>query len=325
MSEITTAVGSKENAAEDIQALARKWYDNPEIIVVTGKDIKHTVSEKVSALFVQENLVLVLLDPEQGLIDEMRGHLEVLREKIRIMVYLTAGLPDPQRPPEGNVVRLEQDKKKRVEERVRAFIRRYEKKMTDQAFQLLKERIRDESVLESELMKLVNYVGDRKEIKSKDVTAVVTETHEETMFTLFDAFLKKDKKDVLSILDNLLANMNIPKEKALLAIQSFLVRQVRLLLQGKDMEEVFKSSSEFAAFSKTLRKWVESIDMKPGDKRQYLPFQKPYYAFKLSKTGQKVSGQMLLRLLDNLAAFDVHVKSGTRFGRVRLEIGLLEG
>jgi DNA polymerase III delta subunit len=173
-------------------------------------------------------------------------------------------------------------------------------------------------------MKLVNYVGDRKEIKSKDILAVVTETHEETMFALIDAFLKKDKKEALIVLDNLLANMNIPEDKALLAIQSFLVRQLRLLLHGKDMEEVFKTSSEFAVFSKTLHKWAESVEVKPGDKRQYLPFQKPYYASKLSKTSQKVSKGMLLSFFETLAALEVHVKRGTQYGRIRMESGLLE-
>jgi hypothetical protein len=143
MNDITVAVGLKDNIVEDIHTLAGKWFTNPEILLVTGKEIKQTVTENASALFIPENLVLVLLDPERELIEEIRGNLEALKEKIHIIIYSTTGLPDGQRPMDGNVVRPEQDTKKRIEERVRSFIRRYEKKMTDQAFQLLKARIRD--------------------------------------------------------------------------------------------------------------------------------------------------------------------------------------
>jgi DNA polymerase III delta subunit len=242
-----------------------------------------------------------------------------LKERTHIIVYLTAPPSEGHKLIEGRTVVMEQKKERRIEERVRSFIRKYEKKMTHEAFRLLLDRIRDESVLESELTKLVTYVGDRRDIKSRDILAVGAQTHEESLISLFDALAKKDKKEAIAIFENLLLNgFNI------LAIHSFLVKQIRLLLQAKDMEEIFKASPEYGVFAKTFGKWKEGMELKPLEKKHYLPFQKPYYAFNLSKTSQRMSKKDLLAFFDMLAQFDVRVKSGTKHDRAFLEYGLID-
>lgn len=316
--EIIIAIGSKENMAEDIQALSRQMVDDPLVTVVAAKEAKNAVIEKASALFIEGNSVLVLVDPDRGLVHDMRRQLHLLRERIQVILYLSSPPSDDHRLIEGRTVVMEQKKERRIEERVRNFIRKYEKKMTHEAFRLLLDRIRDESVLESELIKLVNYVGDRRDIRSKDILAVVAETHEESLISLFEALARKDKGEAIAIFENLLLNgFNI------LAIHSFLVKQIRLLLQAKDMEEIFRASPEFAIFAKTFGKWKEGMDLKPLDKRQYLPFQKPYYAFNLSKTSQGMSRKDLMSFFDMLAEFDVRIKSGTKHDRALLECGLI--
>jgi DNA polymerase III delta subunit len=319
MKDITIAIGKKENIMEDTYTLARKWVDNPEIVIVTGKDIKNVVIENASALFIGENLVLVLLDPERALIEEMKEQLQALKERIHIIIYTTAKLQGVYKPIEGNTVIMEGNIEKRIEDRVRNFIRKYKKKMTHEGLKLLTKRIKDESILEPELMKLVNYVGDRKEIKSKDVLSIVTETHEENLTALFEALASTDKKETLYIFENLLLN-----GLHILAIHSYLVRQVRLLLQAKDMEEVFKAGSEYDIFLKTFHKWKESLEFKPSEKKHYLPYQNPYFAYKLSKTSQKISRKDLIAFLDTLVAFDINVKRGTKYDRIHMEHGLLE-
>jgi len=319
MKDITIAIGKKENITEDIYTLAREWVDNPEIVIVTGKDIKNVVIEKASTLFIGDNLVLVLLDPERALIEEMKEQLQALKERIHIIIYTTAKPQGVYKPIEGNTVIMERNIEKRIEDRVRNFIRKYKKKMTHEGLKLLTERIKDESILESELMKLVNYVGDRKEIKSKDVLSIVTETHEENLAALFDALASTDKKETLYIFENLLLN-----GLHILAIHSYLVRQVRLLLQAKDMEEVFKAGSEYDIFLKTFHKWKESLELKPSEKKHYFPYQNPYFAYKLSKTSQKISRKDLIAFFDTLTAFDINVKRGTKYDRIHMEHGLLE-
>jgi DNA polymerase III delta subunit len=243
----------------------------------------------------------------------------VLKERIRVIIYLTAPPSDGHKLIEGKTIVMEQKKERRIEERVRMLIRKYDKKMTHQALHLLTTRIKDESIIDMEVMKIVCYVGERTDIKSKDILAVGTETHEDSLIGLFDAFAKKDKKKTLEIFENLLEN-----GLHVLAIHSFLVRQTRLLLHAKDMEEVFTASPDYPTFSKTFAKWKDNPDLKPSEKRHYLPFQKPYYAFNLSKTSEQISKQDLLAFFDMLAALDVAIKSGgTKHERVLLEEGLI--
>jgi DNA polymerase III delta subunit len=319
MKDITTIIGTKENITEDIRTFSEKLTDNPEILIATKKDIKDKVIEQSSALFVENNIVLVLLDPEMGILEEIQKHLVLLKEKIHIIIYLTAPVSGNQNPIECTTIVIKKDKEKRFRDRVLSSLKKYNKVMTDKGFKLFRERVTDESMLETELMKLINYVGANKEIKSGDVKTIVTETHEENLLNFFDVIAQTDKKEMLNKLETLLSGgMNM------LAIQGFLVKQTRLMLQSKDMEEILKVNQEYPAFSKIFNKWKESIEMTPLDKKLYLPYQKPFYAYKLSKTGQRFKRKDLLSFFNMLMYFDTKIKSGTKQDRIRLEHGLLE-
>ena len=169
------------------------------------------------------------------------------------------------------------------------------------------------------MTKLINFIGERTEIRSKDVLAVVTETHEDSLFSLFDELSKMKKKEALNIFENLLLN-----GLHMLAIQGFLVKQTRLLLQAKDIEGIFQSGSEYALFQKTFNRWKEGLELKPIDKKQHFPYQKPFYAYNLSKTSQKFKKRELIDFFDALTNFDIKVKRGSKFDRILLEHGLLE-
>lgn len=319
MSDIIIALGVRENVLEDVHILSRKSLDHPEVLIATGKDIKNVVIEKASTLFIENNFVLVLLDPPDDLIHILKTQLLSLKEKIQIILYYTSASNDFHKPIEGNIVVLEKEKDKRIKERVLNILKKHGKIMTDKGFQVLKEKIKDESILEMELMKLINFIGEKQEIKSKDVLSVVTETHEESLFSLFDALAQMKKKEALNIFENLLLN-----GLHILAIQGYLVKQTRLMLQAKDMEEVFKTGSDYGTFLKTFNKWKEGLDLKPSDKRQHFPYQKPFYAYNLSKTSQKLKRKDLVAFFDVLTDFDTKIKRGSKFDRILLEYGLLE-
>lgn len=169
MNEFIIAVGTKENLAGDIHALGKKWSPDAQIIVASGKDIKAAIIEKASALFLDENLVLILVDPDKTIFDELMGQLEMLRERIHIVIYSTSALPEHLKNIAGTISVMDKDKETRIRKSVLAFLKQYDKKMTDKAFRALVERIKDESVIESELMKLVNYIGEKPSIDSKDI------------------------------------------------------------------------------------------------------------------------------------------------------------
>jgi DNA polymerase III delta subunit len=318
MNDITTIIGTKENIYEDIRGFSEKLVDNPEIVVVTKKDIKDKVIEQSSALFFDKNIVLTLLDPEREVLEEIKGHLVLLKEKIHIIIYLTTPVSNTQNQIESTTIIIKKDKEKRIRDRVLALLKKHNKVMTDKGFKLFRERVPDESVLEPELMKLINYVGVNKEIKSADVKSIVTETHEENLLNLFDVIAQTDKKEMLNALETLLSGgMNV------LAVQGFLVKQTRLMLQVKDMEEILKTNQEYHAFSKIFNKWKENIEITPLEKKLYLSYQKPFYAYKLSKTSQRFKRKDLLSFFNMLMYFDTKIKSGTKQDRIRLENALL--
>lgn len=321
MKEITIAVGSKENLSEDIQAVAKQLAAEPKIIIAAGKekDMRNIVIDHASNLFLDENTVLVVVDPSAGLLDELKGQLEVLKEKIPLVIFSTGTADKIITHIDGKVLALEQDKEKRLKQKVRAFLHGHAKKMTDKAYGLLAERIRDESILESELTKLVAFVGEKGTIESKDIKAIVGQTHEDSLMTLFEAFQKFDKKEMLAVFENLIDN-----GQYILAIHSYLVNQIRLLLQTKDLQENIAGNVEYPVFAKAFKKWKEDLDLQSSEKRRYLPYQHPFYAYKLSKVGRKISRRDLLAFFEMLTAFDAQVKRGTKYERVRMEHGLLK-
>jgi len=318
MKDITIVSGVKENIIEDVHIITGGIAENQEIVVATGNDIKRVVIEKSSALFIENNLVLVVLDPSYEVLNEIKEHLTALKSKIHVVIYYTTSSGNKDIPIEGKAVTPSKDKEKRIKERVLNLVKQNNKVMTDKAFNTLKEMIKDESILDSELIKLINYVGDRKEIKSRDVMAIVTQTHEENLLELFDAMSRMDTKQTLNIFENLLTN-GLP----VLAIHGFLVKQIRLILQTKDMEEVFRANMEYSAFSKIFSKLKDDIDLKPMEKKHYLPYQKPYYAYNLSKTGSKLKTKNLIAFYDMLTSLEISIKSGTKHDRIHLEHGLL--
>jgi DNA polymerase III delta subunit len=319
MGRLVLAYGTKENMAEDIQFLSKSWVENPKIVLFSGQSVKPGISEKASALFVEDNLVVVLPDPGKNVLEQIMPALEIIRERATVLIYAT--LPDLPLPA-GLVVEkinLEKEKDERVKVKVLAAVRADGKKMTDKAYALLRERVRDESLMDQELAKIISFAGDKSVIEVRDIAAVVTETHEGDFISLSNAMARKDKKLIMQIIDTLLGQgMN------LLAIHGFLVKQTSLLLQAKDATEFFTNARDFRSFSKDYSKLKNILDGTPSDKRSYLPFQKPYYAYNLCKTGQRFTEETLMALIGMLARYDKTFKSGTKHDRVNFEAAFLE-
>jgi DNA polymerase III delta subunit len=313
---LTLAFGYKDNAIEDVHALARQRA-GAKIVMVAGPRAKEVLLEKNSALFVEENILLVLSDPSPAFIKEMEGTLRELKEKMHIVIYSTS--PDFELPPSLGATRvtLEKEKEKRIKEKVRSAMKADGKKMTEKALALLKDRLRDESMLDEELSKLMNYTAGKDVIDLKDVAAVITEASEEDFIGLSDALASRDKKEIIFVFESLLSQgMNI------LALHAFMARHIRLLLQAKDMEEEFKNEPDYRLFVKSFEQLKERFHSVPGEKKHYLAYQKPFYAYKLFKTSRKFTKKALISFLEMLASLDVAVKKGTRHDRTKFEAGL---
>lgn len=314
---MTLAFGAMENMSEDIHILARKCFENPVLIVAQEQGVRDVVVEKASALFIEDNLVLTLVDPKPKTIEGLAEQIEILRERIYLIVYSTSHNADLRSILAVTPVVLEKERESRIRARVLAISKRYGKKMTDKAFALLKDRIRDEAFIDTELMKLIDYVGDRKTIESRDVSVTVSAGHDDSLIMLYDALAARQRKEISRIVAHLLG-----QGLHVLAIHNFLVKQMRLLLHAKDTATLFNENSEYKLFSKIMGKIKEQVDFSPLDKKQYLPFQKPFYAFTLSKTSAKFSARELEAFLAVLAGFDTNIKRGTKHEIARLEAGI---
>ena len=319
MKSLLVASGSKENILEDIHVLAGRFNDHPAITIAQGKDLRRVVIEKASNLFLADNLVIAVIDPDTADIRALKPNLDALEERAGLIVYMTGESSEVCELLQTKPVVLEQDRDKRIKERVRAALKRNGKKMTDKAFALLTSRIRDESILEQEVLKLISYAGDRPTIDSKDIGMVVTETHEDTLMVLFDAFSRMDKKEVLNIFEGLVEN-----GQHILAIHSYLVNQMRLLLQAKDLEPHIPDVRAYPAFAAAFKLWKQGIEVETSGKKRYLPFQHPYYAYKLLSTSRKLSKRSLVDFYEFLYSLDVKIKTGTKHDRTLMEYGLLK-
>ncbi len=319
MPRIILAFGLKDNFMEDVHILSKGWSENARITVVPPQKAGEVIQGKASSLFAEESTVLAMLDPPQAVIGELAMVLNVLKDRMGVIIYAT--VPDFTLPPSLDVerVNMEKEKQERLKAKVLASVRLDGKKMTDKAYALLKERVRDEALLDQELAKLIDYVGEKKIIEVRDVAAVVTEMHEEDLITLSEAMARKDKNQMMVILDTLLS-----QGTNILAIHGFMTRHVGLLLQARDAQEFLANAADFRQFSKGFGSLKEDLDSSPLERRNFLAYQKPYYAYNLCKTGRKFGDESLLSFLSMLAQFDLMVKRGTRHDRVNFEVGLLE-
>ena len=318
MGGIVFTIGSKDNFVEDANFLARKWSENPRLVAAAGPDIVKTVSEKASALFIEEGLVLALLDPSAEVLAKVAAGLNMLKDRAGVIIYATSPDAAPPASVDAERVNLEQEREKRFRERVVSTLRADGKKMTDRAFDLLKERIGDEALLGSELGKLIGYVGERSVVEAKDVSAVVTDMREEDFIALSEAVARRNRKEIVGILEALLS-----QGMEVLAVHGFLARRIRLLMQAKDGRGDIGGETDYRNFAKSFGKLKEDLDPPPLDKRAYLAYQKPYYAFNLAKASRKYGREDLISFFDMLAHFDGRVKRGTRHDRMHFESGLL--
>jgi DNA polymerase III delta subunit len=318
MSQIILAFGAPENLSEDIHLLARKCVEDPILVVTQEPDIRGVVTEKASALFIEESTVIALVDPKPETIRSLANQIDALKQRVHLVVYATTHNADLSSLLGVAPVILEKERETRIKARVLAISKQYGKKITDKAYVLLKNRIKDEAFIDSELMKLVDYVGDRKTIESRDVSVTVSAGHEDTLISLYDALAARQRKEISRIIVHLLG-----QGLHVLAIHNFLSKQMRLLLHAKDSEPLFREHPEYKLFSKIISQMKDQISFSPLDRRQYLPFQKPFYAFTLSKTSAKFSAKELESFLAVLTGLDMSIKRGTKHEVTRLEAGIL--
>ncbi|MCX7856488.1 MAG: hypothetical protein N2513_00675 [Deltaproteobacteria bacterium] len=303
----------RNSLASDIEKTAHELHRFPKIITLEGDQIRKGVTHLFSSLFLDENIVLFLIDPDKKLLNSLKTQIENLEKKIWIVIYDTKAKDRTELH-----TSVEKDKEKTLKRTVLSFLRRYGKTMTDKAYNLFIERIKDDSFIENELIKLVNYVGEREEIRSKDVDLVVSRYEEENLISLFEAIKDGNKIELIRVLDNLMSLGMAP-----LMIHAYLCRIIRLLIQVKEMTDLLDPYNSDTIFFKKFSGLRNLFSFAPEDKKNYFPYLNHRYALTLATFANKISLNRLKELYNSLVMYDLSVKKGTKFEFSRLEMILL--
>ncbi|MCS7280690.1 MAG: hypothetical protein NZ583_03555 [Desulfobacterota bacterium] len=303
----------KGELVSDIRETARRLHHFPKVLVAEREEIKNAIMKIYSSLFPEENLILVLVDPQRDTLKVLKDQIDEVSKKIWVVIY---EVKEDDRTISKRADETERDLKKSV----LSFLKKHQKTMTDKAFLLFTRRVGNSDFLEAELMKLVNYVGERTEIKSKDVERIVTSSDEADVSRLFDAIKGGDRKEATKVLNGLLDRGLAP-----LIVSSYLSRILRLLLQAKDFSHLLDPYNSESSFMRKFYGIKQTYPVPSEDKKNYFLSLNPRHAMNIAAFASRVSLIRLKDLLRSLGTYDLKLKTGTKFERTLLELILLRG
>ncbi len=157
--------------------------------------------------------------------------------------------------------------------------------------------------VESELQKLKLFVSPRKSISADDVEVVVTPSFNQTVFSLTDSFASGDVRGSVVFLERLLMGGTASDTKTqTIQIVGALAAQLRSLLLVKDLEDRHTAGEIAQILSwKEGRVWINQ---------------------KLSK---KFTGDRLQKMLRDLKAIDLRLKTSEESPKLLLSLFLQKG
>lgn len=148
--------------------------------------------------------------------------------------------------------------------------------------------------IKNELDKLMLYKLDEKIINNDDISLLIQESSDDSVFELVSAFLKNDSRKAMKLYYEFINDgMDVSQIVAIIA------SQIRLLFQVKRLYNEGKSNDEIA---------------------KILEFRSVYRVRYLLNDAYLYSENDLVKYLSNLADIDKAIKTGTMDGKVLLEL-----
>ena len=148
--------------------------------------------------------------------------------------------------------------------------------------------------IKNELDKLMLYKLDEKIINNDDISLLIQESSDDSVFELVSAFLKNDSRKAMKLYYEFINDgMDVSQIVAIIA------SQIRLLFQVKRLYNEGKSNDEIA---------------------KILEFRSVYRVKYLLNDAYLYSENDLVKYLSNLADIDKAIKTGTMDGKVLLEL-----
>ena len=163
----------------------------------------------------------------------------------------------------------------------RKAIRARQKAISDEALAELISRVGPNArQLDSEIEKLVLYVGDRQEIGREDVAAICIRNKTARAFALGDALGDRDLPRVLRCLDESLWEIKLDPQKSEIGLLYGLIAKIRALILLQEMlrEGWLKPGVDFSRFKAQLERLP--ADRLPQDRRFNPLAINPYVLYK---------------------------------------------
>ncbi len=184
------------------------------------------------------------------------------------------------------------------------------KEMTPRAWEALGGRVDfDLQAARVALEKLVNYNSARK-ISEQEVEAVVGNYCEPTLFDLMTATWEKKLARALVIFNSLLYRMNYVQ------ILSFFAKEVRLMLQAKDVQGAlggkYSPAMDYQRFQSDVYPGIKAETAPTAKAAGLLAGQHPYVIYNCLKNAARRPREELIMMLEELVEIDLAVKTSTQ-------------
>lgn len=198
----------------------------------------------------------------------------------------------------------------------------YEKQITPRAFTQLRNRTGgDMHTIAEALNKIINFVGDKRQVDEQDIRNVVTQNTYDSIFDLTDAIGKRSAKQALKSLHDVLSSGQEP-----IPVNSTIARQFRFALQAKLIAEKqelrpFRGRMPLKDFiSNIFQPIAEEVEnLLPKSATHNILKQNPYVAYKIFQTLHAFTAEELAIALEKTLEVDTELKTSQTDATCTLE------
>ena len=188
----------------------------------------------------------------------------------------------------------------------------YDKQITPRAFTQLRNRTGgDMHTIAEALNKIINFVGDKRQVDEQDIRNVVTQNTFDSIFDLTDAIGKRSVKQALKSLHDVLSSGQEP-----IPVNATITRQFRFALQAKLIAEKkelrpFRGRMPLQDFIKNIFQPIaeEVGNLLPKSATHNILKQNPYVAYKIFQTLHAFTAEELAIALEKTSEVDTELKT----------------
>ena len=198
----------------------------------------------------------------------------------------------------------------------------FNKQITPRAFTQLRTRTGgDMYTIAEAINKIIDFVGDKRQIDENDIQNIVTQNTFDSIFDLTDAIGRRSIGQALKSLHEVLASGQEP-----ILVNSTITRQFRFALQAKliaDRKGIrpFRSRMSFSVFTQNIfQPLVEEVgSFLPKAATHNILKQNPYVAYKVFQTLHAFTAEELVVAIEKTLIVDIQLKTSEQN-----ETGILE-